>query len=132
METKSEDTETTIPFFPDHLRTEVRVMLWMAAVVLLIGAFGLVNPVGLGNPADPLDTPEHIKPEWYFLGVYQLLKFIPKTAGALLPVAAVALLVLWPFLDRTKDSKRQVTIRTIFSIIFCLILIILTIWGGAN
>jgi len=132
METKSEDTKTTIPFYPDHLRTEVRVMLWMAAVVLLIGAHGLTNPVGLGNPADPLDTPEHIKPEWYFLGVYQLLKFIPKTAGALLPVAAVALLVLWPFLDRTKDSKRQVMIRTIFSILFCLILIILTIWGGAS
>ena len=55
-------------------------------VALIFGVLGLLLPVGIGEPADPLNTPAHVKPEWYFLALYQLLKYIPKVAGVVLPI----------------------------------------------
>ena len=81
IEHKSEDT---IPFYPDHIKTEFYVVLGILAIVLIIGLIGMVNPVGTGEPADPLDTPLHVKPEWYFLALYQILKKIPPMGLQLL------------------------------------------------
>lgn len=126
-------TEDSIPFYPDHVRTEFRVVLGILAIAVLIGIAGLLNPVGIGDPADPLNTPTHVKPEWYFLGLYQLLKFIPKTTGAVAPVILLLILTIWPFLDRKPDSSRLVTRnRFIVSAIVVVILIALTIWGEVS
>ena len=77
-----------------------------------------------------MNTPAHVKPEWYFLGLYQLLKYISKTAGAVLPVLGVVLITLWPFIDRKPDtSRRSYRIRSIGVAIFMLVLITMTIWG---
>ena len=99
----------------------------------IIGAIALFSPVGLEEPADPMNTPAHVKPEWYFLGLYQLLKFIPKTAGAMLPVLGVILVMIWPFLDRRKDSStRTRLIRAVAVTIGIIVLAALTIWGGIS
>jgi quinol-cytochrome oxidoreductase complex cytochrome b subunit len=120
----------TIPFFPDHVRTEFYVTLGVLAIVLLFGLWGLFNPIGTGDPADPLNTPEHIKPEWYFLALYQLLKFIPKTAGAVAPVIAIILLIIWPFIDRKPDKSPTASrVRFIAVAVFTIVAIALTIWG---
>jgi quinol-cytochrome oxidoreductase complex cytochrome b subunit len=125
--------EDSIPFYPDHVRTEFRVVLGVLGVVLLVGLVGLLVPLGLGDPADPMNTPAHVKPEWYFLGLYQLLKYIPKTAGAVLPVLAVILITIWPFIDRKPDtSRRAVRVRFIAVAVFMIILIALTIWGEVS
>lgn len=127
--THSSDKET-IPFYPDHVRTEFRVVVGVTLVVILIGLIGLFAPVGLGQPADPMDTPAHIKPEWYFLALYQLLKFIDKNVGATLPVIAIGLLALWPFLDRKPDMTPKVRrIRFIAVSLTVIVLIAMTIWG---
>ncbi len=81
--------DDSVPFYPDHLVLEAKVALGVGILVVVIGIIGLFMPVGLGAPADPMDTPAHIKPEWYFLSLYQLLRFIPKTLGATAPVLAV-------------------------------------------
>jgi cytochrome b6-f complex subunit 4 len=123
----------SIPFFPDHVRTEFRVVLGILVVVLAVAVWGLIQPVGLGTPADPLDTPAHVKPEWYFLALYQLLKFIPKTIGATLPVLAVIVLILWPFIERKPDkSSRIYRYRFIFVAIALVILVAMTIWGEVS
>ena len=123
----------SIPFYPDHVRTEFRVTLGILAVVVLIGLLALFNPVGLGEPADPLNTPAHVKPEWYFLALYQLLKFIPKTTGAVAPVIAVIVLALWPFIDRKPDKSRKIyRTRFIFVTIAMIVFIALTIWGEVS
>jgi quinol-cytochrome oxidoreductase complex cytochrome b subunit len=89
--------------------------------------------VGLGDPADPMNTPAQVKPEWYFLGLYQLLKYISKTAGAVLPVFAVIVITLWPFIDRKPDkSSKAYRWRAIFVAVFMIILIALTIWGEVS
>ena len=122
--------EETIPFYPDHVKTEFWVTVGVTGVIMIVGLIGLFRPVGLGEPADPMNTPAHVKPEWYFLALYQLLKFIPKTAGAVAPVIAILLITVWPFIDRKADkSRRSYWRRAVFIIAAMTILIALTIWG---
>ncbi len=125
--------ENSVPFYPDHFTLEAKVALGFGILVVLIGVLGLFLPVGVGAPADPMDTPIHVKPEWYFLFLYQLLRFIPKTIGATAPVIAILLLAVWPFLDSKPDSSKKTSwIRLWFSAAVILIIIALTIWGEVS
>jgi cytochrome b6-f complex subunit 4 len=127
---KHRSEEDSIPFYPDHVSTELKVVIGILVLVVIVGTIGIFFPVGLGLPADPMDTPAHVKPEWYFLGLYQVLKFIPKTAGAMLPVIGVILLAIWPFLDRKPDKSNRIKrVRLSIVVIGMVILIALTIWG---
>ncbi len=57
-------------------------------------------------PANPLVTPEHIKPVWYFTPYYAMLRAIPgKVAGVIVMVAAVLILFLLPWLDRSRAKS---------------------------
>jgi quinol-cytochrome oxidoreductase complex cytochrome b subunit len=130
---KSTTEPDSIPFYPDHVRSEARVVIGITAVVLLIGLLGLIFPLGVGDPADPMNTPAHVKPEWYFLALYQLLKYIPKTAGAVVPVLLVLLVFLWPFIDRKPETSKKVQrIRFIVIAVGMIALIALTIWGEVS
>jgi quinol-cytochrome oxidoreductase complex cytochrome b subunit len=127
-ETK-EKNSGTIPFYPDHIKTEIRVVWILVGIAVVIGVIGLFTPVGLEEPADPMVTPDHVKPEWYFLALYQLLKYIPKTVGVLFPILGLILVFIWPFLAKKNDSKKQMRTRFIGSILFMVIVIAMTIWG---
>lgn len=132
-EIKSQQGESSVPFYPDHVSLEAKVVLGVTVVALVVGIIGLFLPVGLGEPADPMNTPAHVKPEWYFLGLYQLLKYISKTAGAVLPVLAMLVLIFWPFLDRKPDtSLKSHRRRAYFVAGFMVILIAMTIWGEVS
>tara|TARA_A100000164_G_scaffold202152_1_gene179493 strand:- start:17 stop:682 length:666 start_codon:yes stop_codon:yes gene_type:complete len=95
----------TIPFHPYYT-----VKDYFGLGVFLIIFFGLVffAPNFLGHPdnyipADPLVTPSHIVPEWYFLPFYAILRAVPdKLLGVLLMFASVAILFILPWLDRHK------------------------------
>lgn len=128
-ETTEKKPVETIPFFPDHLKTEAYVALGFAVLAIVIGIIAIFSPVGLEEPADPMLTPDHVKPEWYFLALYQLLKYIPKTLGVLIPIVGVLIVLVWPFLDKKEDSTKQQRIRAIFSIVFMVVLIAMTFWG---
>ena len=130
---KSNLIDESIPFYPDHVRSEVRVVIGFTILILVIGLAGLLLPVGVGEPADPLNTPLHVKPEWYFLALYQMLKYIPKTTGAVLPVLALLLVTFWPFIDRKPETSRRVQrIRLIVVAVGLVILAALTIWGEVS
>ena len=125
--------EKSVPFYPDHVALEAKVALGLIILVVIIGVIGLFAPVGLGAPADAMDTPAHIKPEWYFLALYQLLRYIPETIGATSPVLAIVLLLIWPFLDQKPDrSKKTTKIRFWLSLVAVVIIIALTIWGKVS
>jgi cytochrome b6-f complex subunit 4 len=133
--------DDSIPFFPDHIRTEFYVVLGVLVVVLIIAIAGMIKPVGVGEPADPLNTPLHVKPEWYFLSLYQILKKIPpmvlgiegKILGVVIPILLVGLIFIWPFLDNKPDkSKKNYWIRLAFAIVAVITIIALTIWGEVS
>lgn len=133
MTEKTISHEDTVPFYPTHVATEAWVALGILVIVVIIGIAGMINPIGLDDPADPLNTPLHVKPEWYFLSLYQLLKFIPKTIGAVTPLIVFGLALVWPFIDRKPDkSKRVYLYRIIAVIVIQLILLGLTIWGEVS
>lgn len=133
MTVENKPQEDTIPFYPDHIRTEFYVTIGVAVIVIVIGVIGIFAPLGLGAPADPMNTPAHVKPEWYFLSLYQLLKFIPKNVGTIAPLLFVVLLIIWPFLDRRPDkSVRSTRIRFVASMSIIAVLVLLTIWGEVS
>ena len=123
--------DETVPFYPVQLMRELRVAIVLTAIVVLVGALWRVFGLEMGPPADPMVTPPHAKPEWYFLSLYQVLKFVPKTLGAVIPVVLVALLFLVPFLDRFREtSRRQTRIRFALTAVIGVVVVALTIWGG--
>lgn len=89
-----------IPFFPHHVLKEGVIFCGLiGALIALI----VLWPVELGEKADPFTTPEGIKPEWYFISTYQLLKYFPKTLGLFVSLIPALLLLFWPFIDRSPE-----------------------------
>jgi quinol-cytochrome oxidoreductase complex cytochrome b subunit len=119
-----------IPFFPDYLLDEV--IAWYVGLAILVILASLF-PAGLEGKADPLNTPAHVKPEWYFLFLYQTLKVAPRIVGVLLPGAAILLLLLLPFIDkRPASTVRSRAVAIIVGVVILLVIAALTIWGSVS
>ncbi len=99
------------PFVPNYVLGEFTA--WYLVLGILIVLVTLA-PAGLEGKADPLVTPAHTKPEWYFLAVFEFLKVAgelrvflgpqaPLLIGLAVPGLLVALLVLLPFVDRNPS-----------------------------
>tara|TARA_B100001248_G_scaffold18745_1_gene12326 strand:- start:4327 stop:5616 length:1290 start_codon:yes stop_codon:yes gene_type:complete len=99
------DTRDTVSFYPYTTAKDIVGMIAFATIFAVM-LFWLPN--ALGHPdnyikADPLVTPAHIVPEWYFLPFYAILRAIPdKLGGVIAMVSAIAVLGLLPWLDRSK------------------------------
>lgn len=131
--------EDTIPFFPNYVILEVIV-----SFILLAGLIVLVSllPAGLEEKADPFNTPQHIKPEWYFLWIYQFIK-LPSLvlgpgvaaglAGILIPAVGIVLLILLPFLDRKPERRpRKRKVAMVITALILAIFVALSIWGWVS
>jgi len=99
-----EHYEPGVPFYPHHVLDQLMVVYFTLAVLL---ALVLLFPTLPGPKADPFQSPEHPKPEWYFLPMYMLLKikFIPKTMNIVLQGVALAVIFFWPLLDRSPERN---------------------------
>jgi ubiquinol-cytochrome c reductase cytochrome b subunit len=121
------------PFFPHYVLKETVMVMVLLAVMFFIIAFipTLFLPEDATIPANPYQTPEHIKPEWYFLAPYQMLKLIPnKFVGISLQLIIVGLFLVWPLLDTSKQENilKRPALLAAFGAAICL-WIGLTIWG---
>lgn len=91
-----------VPFWPVHVAKEACIALVTLAFLITLC---VVSPWEIGEPANPLETPEAIKPEWYFLPTYQMLKYFVgpwgKVLGILVSNVPFILLFIWPFIDRS-------------------------------
>ena len=138
--THPENEKDSVPFFPNHFMTEFYIVIGIIILAIVVGVLGMLFPIGLQPPADPLDTPLHVKPEWYFLAMYQMLKFVPSSVlGIEGPMFAVTMIVLavivvaiWPFLDRKEDSKKAMRMRAILTGVGVILAIALTIYGEGS
>ena len=99
-------------------------------VIGILVVLASMFPVGLEEEANALETPAHIKPEWYFLAVYEILKHVPRLVGILLPIVGIGFLTIWPFLDRNPEvlaRRRKVVVggATLVLVAF----VVLTVYG---
>ena len=125
----------TLPFHPYFT---VKDMFAIVVFLMIFGFFLFYLPDALGHadnyiPADPLLTPAHIVPEWYFLPFYAILRAVPdKLAGILLMIGAIGVLFVLPWLDtsRVRSMRFRPVARWFFFIFifFCFILG----WCGAE
>jgi ubiquinol-cytochrome c reductase cytochrome b subunit len=121
------------PFFPHFVLKESYMTIAFLAAMFFIITFmpALFLPEDVTIPADPLKTPAHIKPEWYFLAPYQMLKLVPnKLVGISLQMVLVLIFLLWPFLDK-KEEDNMLKRPVLFGVFITVFIgwIVLTIWG---
>nr|BAM21095.1 cytochrome b [Lepus timidus] len=123
-----------IPFHPYYT---IKDLLGFLVLILLLMLLVLFSPDLLGDPdnytpANPLNTPPHIKPEWYFLFAYTILRSIPnKLGGVLALVMSILILAIIPFLHMSK--QRSMMFRPISQVLFWILvadLLTLTWIGG--
>nr|QXG19177.1 cytochrome b [Drosophila buzzatii] len=124
-----------IPFHPYFTYSDiVGFIIMIFALISLI----LINPNLLGDPdnfipANPLVTPVHIQPEWYFLFAYAILRSIPnKLGGVIALVLSIAILMILPFYHLSKF--RGIQFYPINQILFWIMVVtvILLTWIGAR
>nr|Q9B9F9.2 RecName: Full=Cytochrome b; AltName: Full=Complex III subunit 3; AltName: Full=Complex III subunit III; AltName: Full=Cytochrome b-c1 complex subunit 3; AltName: Full=Ubiquinol-cytochrome-c reductase complex cytochrome b subunit [Arctogalidia trivirgata]AAG60331.2 cytochrome b [Arctogalidia trivirgata] len=123
-----------IPFHPYYMIKDILGILLLILMLLLLVLF---SPDLLGDPdnytpANPLNTPPHIKPEWYFLFAYAILRSIPnKLGGVLALILSILILAIIPLLHTSK--QRSMMFRPFSQCLFWLLvadLLILTWIGG--
>ena len=95
-ETKITEKQGVYHFYPSHLTSEIAIGSYLFLVICLLA---IAFPAVLGPQADPLFTPEHIKPEWYFYPFFHLLKLVPGAIGVMIMLALGVVMFFWPLLD---------------------------------
>jgi len=109
----------TISFYPYFY---VKDLFSFLILVLFFSFFLFFYPNLLGHadnyiPANPLSTPAHIVPEWYFLPFYAILRSIPdKLGGVVAMISAILILLLLPFINTSE--VRSSKFRPIFGIAY--------------
>nr|ASL05717.1 cytochrome b [Monochamus sartor urussovii]UZT27203.1 cytochrome b [Monochamus sartor urussovii]WDE75829.1 cytochrome b [Monochamus sartor urussovii] len=124
-----------IPFHPYFSYKDIVGALIMSMILMILT---LSNPYLLGDPdnfipANPLITPVHIQPEWYFLFAYAILRSIPnKLGGVIALVLSIAILYILPFSNKKKMLSTQFypINKLLFWSLFTII--ILLTWIGAR
>lgn len=124
-----------IPFHPYFTFKDIVGFVIITIILILLV---LINPYLLGDPdnfipANPLVTPVHIQPEWYFLFAYAILRSIPnKLGGVIALVLSIAILAILPFYHISKF--RGIQFYPVNQILFWIITVtvILLTWIGAR
>ncbi len=120
------------PFFP---KVPFQAIFYIGAIFAVLLFLALTSPAPLEDPADPLNHAAiDPKPEWYFMFLFQLLKyfqgpFIP-IGTVVIPTVVVLLLLLLPFYDRNwarKAVRRPVGVASMSA---GMIIILFLMWGG--
>lgn len=134
---KGIDLKKKTDWIPFHPYYTIKDTFGLGVFFFLFFAMVFFAPNMLGHtdnyiPADPLVTPAHIVPEWYFLPFYAILRAIPsKELGVVAMVVSIAILYILPWLDTSK--VRAATFRPIYKQMFWIFFLNIFIlgWVGA-
>ncbi len=126
FEDEPEDQPRHFNFFPDHMMTELGIGL---VLMVLLSALATIFPAILGPQADPLTTPEVIKPEWWFYVSFRWLKLFSLSVAVISTGFIVAAMFLWPWLEAgLRKLTKSEDIGIYIGIVATLALIGLTVW----
>nr|AXS65469.1 cytochrome b [Cucujoidea sp. 39 KM-2017] len=131
-------TNSNYDKLPFHPYFSWKDILGMLIMMMLLLTLTLINPYLLGDPdnfvpANPLVTPIHIQPEWYFLFAYAILRSIPnKLGGVIALVMSIAILYFMPFFNNKKYLSNQFYPLNKSLFWFFFIITILLTWIGAR
>ena len=126
FEDEPSDKPKHFNFFPDHFYTELIVGL---VLMVLLSALATVLPATMGPRADPLTTPEVIKPEWFFYVTFRWLKLFSGTTAVLSMGFIVFTMFIWPFVDAAIRRKKPGSEASVWvGIVAVLAIIVLTVW----
>ncbi|MBA4390258.1 MAG: cytochrome bc complex cytochrome b subunit [Syntrophus sp. (in: bacteria)] len=123
------------PFFPNIFYKDL--MIWLVVLGIVVTMATLLPPE-IGKQADPLaPAPENIKPEWYFLFLFQTLKLFPGTMlgfnGETIAIILVSFGVLFffliPFFDRKSSRGEKSPLFTGIGLAYMVYFIVMTIIG---
>ena len=107
-----------VPFYPWHVAKDT---LMMAAVFAALFAAALLLPAHLDEIANPADADYIPRPEWYFLSLFQLLKYFPGplevVATQVVPGVVVGGMFALPFLDRGPNRHPWAPSRRVFTLL---------------
>uniref|UniRef100_A0AAU7B9X9 Cytochrome b n=1 Tax=Pachyrhamma longipes TaxID=3073453 RepID=A0AAU7B9X9_9ORTH len=131
-------TNSNIDKIPFHPYFSFKDIIGFIVVIASLTLLTLFNPYLLGDPdnftpANPLVTPVHIQPEWYFLFAYAILRSIPnKLGGVIALVMSIAILLIMPLFSTNKFRSSQ--FYPINQILFWVLTatVILLTWIGAR
>ncbi|MEW6322360.1 MAG: cytochrome bc complex cytochrome b subunit [Acidobacteriota bacterium] len=124
-----------MPFFPNYV---LRDLMWWFIALAIIAALSVFSPWELGQKADAFaPVPAGIRPEWYFLAMFQLLKMLPShilgLEGEMLGVLGFSLIavavLLVPFLDTRAARGEPNRPLTVIGIVGLILFIAFTIYG---
>nr|YP_009045518.1 cytochrome b [Athyma opalina]AHA03882.1 cytochrome b [Athyma opalina] len=124
-----------IPFHPFFTFKD---LIGFIILISILTFLSLINPYLLGDPdnfipANPLVTPIHIQPEWYFLFAYAILRSIPnKLGGVIALVMSILILIILPFTFNKKIQGIQFYPLNQILFWFLIVTIILLTWIGAR
>ncbi|MBW2492274.1 MAG: hypothetical protein JRE65_14120 [Deltaproteobacteria bacterium] len=97
-------------FYPDYL---IEILLVIFLIVELIATLALLYPPSIGRQID-FSAPFSPKPEWYFLWLYQLIRYFPGKwiiiGTMMIPLTAVLVLIFIPLIDRSKHGRLKALI----------------------
>lgn len=128
------ETRRYMPFFPHFMLRDA--LLWLI-VLNILAIFAVFFPWELGTKADLFaPAPADIKPEWYFMFMFQTLKIIPshlwifegEVVGILGFMLGFIVWLLVPFIDQ-KDDEKRFRVLKIFGIIVVIFMAVMTLWG---
>nr|YP_009045232.1 cytochrome b [Euthalia irrubescens]AHA03570.1 cytochrome b [Euthalia irrubescens] len=124
-----------IPFHPFFT---LKDLIGFIILISILTFLSLINPYLLGDPdnfipANPLVTPIHIQPEWYFLFAYAILRSIPnKLGGVIALIMSILILIILPFTFNKKIQGIQFYPINQILFWFMITTIILLTWIGAR
>jgi len=123
-----------LPFWPNFVYRETIVWLVLLGVLITLAIF---LPPSLDKAADLMaPAPEGIKPEWYFLFLFQTLKIFPAkilfitgdTLAVLLMLLAVIFFFFLPFIDN-KPAERKGKVITVIAYAVIVFAVAMTVWS---
>ena len=130
-----EDMRAGKPFYPDQLFEDAVAIL---ILFIILAAMAIFMPVPLEELANPTDANYDPRPEWYFLFLFQLLKYFEgplEVVGTfVIPAVGFILLLFLPFLDR-KEERASLLKRPVALTVTCLsvvLIVLLTVLGAIS